>query len=194
MSLAIKDDIKDVKERMDSQGQFLENIIKSELFIKKYKKPIVGTFIVVFLAIVVYLVVDYQKEAKFKKANESYSELILNPNDKEAAKKLQSLDKNLFTLFEFRQALDNNDSKKIDELSNLEGIDKLLKDIISYEAGKQSGEILSSYNAFMNGYAYLKEGKVEEANKEFIKISPNSGLTQIVKNLRHYNGNKNEKN
>lgn len=192
--MAIKDDIKDVKERMDSQGQFLENIIKSELFIKKYKKPIVGTFIVVFLAIVVYLVVDYQKEAKFKKANESYSELILNPNDKEAAKKLQSLDKNLFTLFEFRQALDNNDSKKIDELSNLEGIDKLLKDIISYEAGKQSGEILSSYNAFMSGYAYLKEGKVEEANKEFIKISPNSGLTQIVKNLRHYNGNKNEKN
>ncbi|MCZ6150474.1 hypothetical protein O6B96_05365 [Campylobacter ureolyticus] len=194
MSLAIKDDIKDVKERMDSQGQFLENIIKSELFIKKYKKPIVGTFIVVFLAIVVYLVVDYQKEAKFKKANESYSELILNPNDKEAAKKLKSLDKNLFTLFEFRQALDNNDSKKIDELSNLEGIDKLLKDIISYEAGKQSGEILSSYSAFMNGYAYLKEGKVEEANKEFIKISPSSGLTQIVKNLRHYNGNKNEKN
>lgn len=192
--MAIKDDIKDVKERMDSQGQFLENIIKSELFIKKYKKPIVGTFIVVFLAIVVYLVVDYQKETKFKKANESYSELILNPNDKEAAKKLQSLDKNLFALFEFRQALDNNDSKKIDELSNLEGIDKLLKDIISYEAGKQSGEILSSYNAFMSGYAYLKEGKVEEANKEFIKISPNSGLTQIVKNLRHYNGNKNEKN
>lgn len=192
--MAIKDDIKDVKERMDSQGQFLENIIKSELFIKKYKKPIVGTFIVVFLAIVVYLVVDYQKEAKFKKANESYSELILNPNDKEAAKKLQSLDKNLFTLFEFRQALDNNDSKKIDELSNLEGIDKLLKDIISYEAGKQSGEILSSYNAFMSGYAYLKEGNVEEANKEFINISPNSGLTQIVKNLRHYNGNKNEKN
>lgn len=194
MSLAIKDDIKDVKERIDSQGQFLENIIKSELFIKKYKKPIVGTFIAVFLAIVVYLVVDYQKEAKFKKANESYSELILNPNDKEAAKKLKSLDKNLFTLFEFRQALDNNDSKKIDELSNLEGIDKLLKDIISYEAGKQSGEILSSYNAFMSGYAYLKEGKVEEANKEFIKISPSSGLTQIVKNLRHYNGSKNEKN
>lgn len=192
--MAIKDDIKDVKERMDSQGQFLENIIKSELFIKKYKKPIVSTFIVAFLAIVVYLVVDYQKEAKFKKANESYNELILNPNDKEAAKKLKSLDKNLFTLFEFRQALDNNDSKKIDELSNLEGIDKLLKDIISYEAGKQSGEILSSYNAFMSGYAYLKEGKVEEANKEFIKISPNSGLTQIVKNLRHYNGNKNEKN
>ena len=192
--MAIKDDIKDVKERMDSQGQFLENIIKSELFIKKYKKPIVGTFIVVFLAIVVYLVIDYQKEAKFKKANESYNELILNPNDKEAAKKLKSLDKNLFTLFEFRQALDNNDSKKIDELSNLEDIDKLLKDIISYEAGKQSGEILSSYSAFMNGYAYLKEGKVEEANKEFIKISPSSGLTQIVKNLRHYNGNKNEKN
>ena len=192
--MAIKDDIKDVKERMDSQGQFLENIIKSELFIKKYKKPIVGAFIVTLLAVVVYLVVDYQKETKFKKANESYNELILNPNDKEAAKKLKSLDKNLFTLFEFRQALDNNDSKKIDELSNLEGIDKLLKDIISYEAGKQSGEILSSYSAFMNGYAYLKDGKVEEANKEFIKISPSSGLTQIVKNLRHYNGNKNEKN
>ncbi|WP_304342185.1 hypothetical protein [Campylobacter ureolyticus] len=192
--MAIKDDIKDVKERMDSQGQFLENIIKSELFIKKYKKPIVGTFIVVFLAIVVFLVVDYQKETKFKKANESYNELILNPNDKEAAKKLKSLDKNLFALFEFRQAMDNNDSKKINELSNLEDIDRLLKDIIKYEAGEQSGEILSSYSAFINGYAYLKDGKVEEANKEFIKISPSSGLTQIVKNLRHYNGNKNEKN
>lgn len=192
--MAIKDDIKDVKERMDSQGQFLESIIKSELFIKKYKKPLVGTLVAVFLILIIYLVLSYQKEAKFNKANEYYSNLILNPNDEKSADKLKSLDKNLFTLFEFRQALDDNDSNKIEQLSNLEGIDKLLKDIINYEAGKQSSEILNSYSAFMSGYAYLKEGKVEEANKEFIKISPNSGLTQVVKNLRHYNGDKNEKN
>ena len=36
--MAIKDDIDSIKEELNTQEQFLENIIKSERFLKKYKK------------------------------------------------------------------------------------------------------------------------------------------------------------
>ena len=40
--MAIKDDIDSIKEELNTQEQFLENIIKSERFFKKYKKIIIG--------------------------------------------------------------------------------------------------------------------------------------------------------
>jgi len=38
------------------------------------------------------------------------------------------------------------------------------------------------------GYALLKEKKVEEARLKFAQIDANSPLKQIVKNLEHYQG------
>ena len=40
--MAIKDDIDSIKEELNTQEQFLENIIKSERFFKKYKKIIIA--------------------------------------------------------------------------------------------------------------------------------------------------------
>ena len=43
--MAIKDDIDSIKEELNTQEQFLENIIKSERFFKKYKKIIIGAVV-----------------------------------------------------------------------------------------------------------------------------------------------------
>ena len=188
--MAIKEDIKDAKKVLDSQSQFLESIVRSELFVKKYKKPLMTVLTVLVVVFVGYNIMNYVESSKFKKANEAYSELLVNPNNEKAKKSLKNSNKNLYTLYEFRVALDNADSAKIAELSQAEGIDPILKDIINYEASKESGEILNSYSAFMSGYALLKEGKAEEANREFLKIPQNSDLSNIANSLRHYSGSK----
>lgn len=189
--MAIKDDIKEVKRVANSQEQFLEGIIKGEYILKKYKKYIL---IAVILAVVVPLFLvskSFIEDSKFRAANTAYSEIIMDPTNQKAKEKLKNSNKNLYTLYEFRTALDSNDTVKISELSKVDGIDPILKDIIAFEATGKS-DIMDSYGVFMNGYNYLKEGKIDEANSEFVKIPPNSPLGMIAKNLRHYNGAKNE--
>lgn len=186
--LAIKDDVKEIKRAASSQEQFLESIIKGEFFVKKYKKPIAVLVIIAILVPLAFATLDFIKERKFQAANEAYAELITDPSNQKAKEKLKSSSKNLYTIYEFRLALDSNDTAKLDELANLDDIDPVLKDIIGFSARKDSGELMDSYISFMKGYGYLKEGKIDEANSEFVKIPPNSPLGDIVRNLRHYNG------
>lgn len=186
--MAIKDDVNDAKKILDSESQFLESIVRSEIFVRKYKKPLITGLVCLIVAVAGYATVDYINNSKFKKANVAYNELLLNPNDEKAISVLKNNNTNLYTLFEFRKALDNNDSKKIAELSKIEDIDPILKEIINYEMNKDSEEILNSYSSFMKGYVLLKEGKIEEANQEFTKILPNSDLSKIANSLRHYSG------
>ena len=67
-------------------------------------------------------------------------------------------------------------------------IDPLLKDIISFEAGEENSELMSSYAIILRGYELLKENKIKEANNEFNKIPANSKFTNIINHLRHFNG------
>lgn len=69
-------------------------------------------------------------------------------------------------------------------------IDPLVKQIISAQIGEQSGGILADYDALLKGYGYLKENKISEARSEFSKIPLDSQLNNLVKNLQHYQGNK----
>ena len=48
--------------------------------------------------------------------------------------------------------------------------------------------ILSEYSTLLKGFELLKQNKIKEANDEFNKISLDSQLQTLVKNLKHYQG------
>ena len=176
--MAIKDDIDSIKEELNTQEQFLENIIKSERFFKKYKKIIIAVAVLGVVGTAGYYINGVLKEKEFKAANAAYAKLILNPKDEQAKSEL----------YEFKRALDNNDTNALKSLAN-EQIDPLLKDIVKSQLNEPSGQILSSYKAIVRGYELMKENKIDEAKNEFKKIPLNSQLQSIVKNLEHYQGN-----
>ncbi|MSN95624.1 hypothetical protein F1B92_00155 [Campylobacter sp. FMV-PI01] len=192
--MALKDDLKGVKESIDSNEALLENIIKSELFVKKYKKPLIVLSVLIVIVVLGYFTNNYIEHSNFKSANLLYSELIENPNNQKAKDDLKNKSINLYALYEFRLALDKNDTQKIKELSQMKNIDKNLINIMKFYINEDSSDIMKSYRAFLNGYKLLKDGKIDQANNEFLKIPSNSELFEIVKNLKHYNGIKNEKN
>jgi len=185
--LAIKDDIDSIKEELNTQEQFLENIIKSERFFKKYKKIIIGALALGVIGAAGYYINGALKEKEFKAANAAYAKLILNPKDEQAKAELKQKDASLYALYEFKVAVDNNDTSALKSLAN-EQIDPLLKDIVKSQLNEPSGQILSSYRAAINGYELLKEDKIDEAKNEFKKIPLNSQLQDLVKNLEHYQG------
>lgn len=185
--MAIKEDLKSIKEELNTQEQFLENIIKSERFIKKYKKPLIVTLVLAILIVGSYYVNNFIKEKNFKAANEAYAALITNPGDSKAKATLKEKDISLYALYEFKRSLENNDTATLNSLIN-EPIDPILKEIIKSQTNEQSGQILSNYKTVLKGYELIKDNKIEEAKIEFKKIPLNSQLQPIVKNLEHYQG------
>ena len=186
--MAIKDDIDSIKEELNTQEQFLENIIKSERFFKKYKKIIIGALALGVIGAAGYYINGALKEKEFKAANAAYAKLILNPKDEQAKAELKQKDPSLYALYEFKRAIDNNDTNALKSLAN-EQIDPLLKDIVKSQINEPSGQILTSYKAVVRGYELMKENRIDEANNEFQQVPLNSQLQSIVKNLEHYQGN-----
>ena len=190
--MAIKDDINSIKEGLSTEEQFLENIIKSERFVKKYKKLFIFMIVIAFIIGSGYYINSYIKEQNFKAANIAYSKLIANPKDEVAISELKKKDISLYALFVFKQSLENNDTNLIHSVIN-EPIDPLLKEILKSQDGG-SNEILSNYKIVLKAYELIKSNKIEEANVELKKIPANSPRQAVVKNLQHYQGNTKWKN
>ncbi|MCR4941546.1 MAG: hypothetical protein K5978_01965 [Campylobacter sp.] len=187
--MAIKENIDYIKDELNTQEQFLENMIKGERFIKKYKFIIIAFLLIAIVGGIIYYVNDSINESKIAKSNEIYNHLITNPNDTKSIDELQKLSPSLFALYKFRQFQDANDTKSVENLTNL-NIDPILKQIFSAYTQKGNSEILADYNALLKGYEFLKQNKFAEAKAQFAKIPQDSQLINIVKNLQHFQGHK----
>ena len=182
--MAIKEDLTQIKQEIGAQEQFLESMIKGERFFRKYKKFMIIAIIVAVIAIIGFYSNKIINDNRIEDANLAYSKLILNPN---ALSILKEKEPNLYALFSLQQKLDKNETNGISELANLK-INPIVKDIILSQNGNANNQILSEYSTLLKGFELLKQNKIKEANDEFNKISLDSQLQTLVKNLKHYQG------
>ncbi|WP_459819227.1 hypothetical protein [Campylobacter concisus] len=185
--MAIKEDLTQIKQEIGAQEQFLESMIKGERFFRKYKKFMIIAIIVAVIAIIGFYSNKIINDNRIEDANLAYSKLILNPNDANALSILKEKEPNLYALFSLQQKLDKNDTNGISELANLK-VNPIVKDIILSQNGNANNQILSEYSTLLKGFELLKQNKIKEANDEFNKISLDSQLQTLVKNLKHYQG------
>ncbi len=185
--MAIKEDLTQIKQEIGAQEQFLESMIKGERFFRKYKKFMIIAIIVAVIAIIGFYSNKIINDNRIEDANLAYSKLILNPNDANALNILKEKEPNLYALFSLQQKLDKNETNGISELANLK-VNPIVKDIILSQNGNANNQILSEYSTLLKGFELLKQNKIKEANDEFNKISLDSQLQTLVKNLKHYQG------
>ena len=185
--MAIKEDLTQIKQEIGAQEQFLESMIKGERFFRKYKKFMIIAIIVAVIAIIGFYSNKIINDNRIEDANLAYSKLILNPNDANALSILKEKEPNLYALFSLQQKLDKNETDGISELTNLK-VNPIVKDIILSQNGNANNQILSEYSTLLKGFELLKQNKIKEANDEFNKISLDSQLQTLVKNLKHYQG------
>ena len=167
--MAIKEDLTQIKQEIGAQEQFLESMIKGERFFRKYKKFMIIAIIVAVIAIIGFYSNKIINDNRIEDANLAYSKLIL------------------YALFSLQQKLDKNETNGISELANLK-VNPIVKDIILSQNGNANNQILSEYSTLLKGFELLKQNKIKEANDEFNKISLDSQLQTLVKNLKHYQG------
>jgi len=186
-----------IKEELSSEEKFFESAIKTERFIKKYRKPLImgtSTLILVTLATIGYqMFIDSKRE----KANIALNILLSTPSDETAKKELMENNHELYDLWALSQAVAKGDPKMLEQLSASKAFG--VADIASYElaAIQQDPSKLEKYTK-MQGALYkdlavieealimVRDGKVSAAHQQLQTIQENSPMYQIAQMVQHY--------
>lgn len=184
-NLALKDNLKAIKEELSAQEQLLENIIVSERFFKKHKRTIVALVAAIVIFLIGYVSINMIKAGNLKASNEAYRILLDNPNDKEALLSLKNQNKPLYRAFIFKEALESGDNET---LRSLLTEDDMIADLAAYQIqdGIKDNSIMESFVILKDGYELLRDGKIDEANMKFMTISYDSVVINVARGLEHY--------
>ncbi|AXP09488.1 hypothetical protein N4T57_06475 [Campylobacter hepaticus] len=189
--MGLKDNLKAIKNELNTEEQFIENFIKGERFIRKYKFYILSVLIILIIGILANFINSKIHDYNIKKSNEIYANLLNKPNDQNLLEQLKDKNINLYAIFLMTQ--NNSDlnhtiiQNKLKQVYNDTQTNTLLKNIIALSLDNQS-IFLKNYDKLLQAYKFLQENKIEEANILLSQIKDNSNLNQIAKNLKHYQG------
>lgn len=189
--MGLKDNLKAVKNELNTEEQFIENFIKGERFIRKYKFYISAVVIILVAWFAGNFIISKINDYKTKEANEIYANLIQDPSNKNLLEQLKNKNTNLYAIFLLKENINdfNNTAlqNKLKQIYSNTQTNTLLKNIIALSLGDKS-IFLKNYDKLLEAYKFLEQNKIEEANVLFSQIKENSSLNQIAKNLKHYQG------
>lgn len=189
--MGLKDNLKAVKNELNTEEQFIENFIKGERFIREYKFYISAVVIILVAWFAGNFIISKINDYKTKEANEIYANLIQDPSNKNLLEQLKNKNTNLYTIFLLKENINdlNNTAfqNELKQIYNNAQTNTLLKNIIALSLGDKS-IFLKNYDKLLEAYKLLEQNKIEEANVLLSQIKENSSLNQIAKNLKHYQG------
>ncbi len=191
--MGLKENIQVVKKEISTEEQFLEGMIKSERFFKRNKKYIFSAVALIVLGVSGYTIDTLMTEQRLKASNEAYTMLLKDANNTSAQETLKQKNPKLYMMFLFETALLKGDVEALKEVA-LSKENPIVADVAAYQLSQLDlnstlkGELMSGMVLLQEGYALLKEKKVDEARLKFAQIDANSPLKQIAKNLEHYQG------
>ncbi|EAH7379873.1 hypothetical protein ACPSQE_000924 [Campylobacter jejuni] len=189
--MGLKDNLKAVKNELNTEEQFIENFIKGERFIRKYKFYISAVVIILVAWFAGNFIISKINDYKTKEANEIYANLIQDPSNKNLLEQLKNKNTNLYTIFLLKENINNLNNtafqNELKQIYNNAQTNTLLKNIIALSLGDKS-IFLKNYDKLLEAYKLLEQNKIEEANVLLSQIKENSSLNQIAKNLKHYQG------
>lgn len=189
--MGLKDNLKDIKNELNTEEQLIENFIKGERFIRKYKFYISAVVIILVVWFAGNFIISKINNYKTKEANEIYTNLIQDPSNKNLLEQLKNKNTNLYAIFLLKENInDFNNTALQNELKQIYSntqTNTLLKNIIALSLGDKS-IFLKNYDKLLEAYKLLEQNKIEETNVLLSQIKENSSLNQIAKNLKHYQG------
>ncbi|EAK5234251.1 hypothetical protein AB0Q24_001105 [Campylobacter jejuni] len=189
--MGLKDNLKAVKNELNTEEQFIENFIKGERFIRKYKFYISAVVIILVAWFAGNFIISKINDYKTKEANKIYANLIQDPSNKNLLEQLKNKNTNLYAIFLLKENINdfNNTTlqNELKQIYNNAQTNTLLKNIIALSLGDKS-IFLKNYDKLLEAYKLLEQNKIEEANVLLSQIKENSSLNQIAKNLKHYQG------
>ena len=189
-----------VKEELNSEEKFFEKAVVTERFVKKYKNLMIGAVVAVVIGVGVNMTMEASKASDIASANEQLLFLQKDNTNKSALAELQKRSPALFELYNYSQAIVNNDVKALASLQSSKA--PLLSDLASYEVASRAknSNDLENYTSKQGGIykelaqlqlavMLIDEGKVKQAQEKLSTIEEGSPLFKVARALRHYGVN-----
>ncbi|MCK9474007.1 hypothetical protein [Sulfurimonas sp.] len=192
--MSLQENIKMIKDELNSEEKFFEKAVMTERFVKKYKNIMIASVAAVVLLVGANIIYDINSESKTTAANAALLKLQANPNDTVSLGELKKLSLNLHDAWLYSQAVINKDAQAIKSLENSTA--PIVGNLAKYEAATDSAQ-LEEYalkqNAIYKDFALvqsavmlLNENKIDKARSALSKVSKESSLNELVSVLMHY--------
>lgn len=186
-----------LKEGLNSEEKFFESAVRTERFVKKYQKPMIGSVIVLLLALGGSAGYKSYQEIKMERANKALTTLLANPADANAIKELSENSKSLSELYLLSKALREKDVKSLQTLQTASTSE--VADIATYESAvlsndtkgleiytKKQGGVYQEFAILEEAVSSIQGGKVQSAHTALGSIKEDSALYPLAQMLSHY--------
>lgn len=195
--MSIKDNIQTLKDELNSEEKLFESALRTERFVKKYQKPLIGS--VISLLLIVGGAIAYQayNNSRIDSSNEALNILLANPTDKSALKTLENKNTKLYELYTLSMAIKNSDIKTLQYLQKSQSTE--ISDLATYEAAvlradhatletytKKQGAIYQDLALLESSVASLQKGNIQSAQNQLALIKEDSAIFSLAQALSHF--------
>lgn len=188
--MSIKENVDYVKNELSNEEKFLENFVKSERFLKKYKTLIFTIIALIILGAIGFVIKTNIDETNKLEANIALSK-FLDTNDEKALATLKDKNEKLYEIALFLKAKKENKTAEINipllkelakfqmalETKNLEELNNL---------SMQNDFLLKEFAIFNKALLLANEGKFEESKTTLNQIPQTSKASELANLLNHY--------
>lgn len=195
--MSIKENIQTLKDELSSEDKLFESALRTERFVKKYQKPLMGS--VISLLLIVGGAIGYQAydNSRIESSNEALNTLLANPVDKNALKILENDNTKLYELYTLSNAIKGSDIKSLELLQKSKSSE--IADIASYETAvlKSDHAALENYTKKQAGVyqdmalletavMFIKKGDNTSAHNQLSLIKEDSAVYPTAQMLSHF--------
>jgi len=145
--MSLKENVSYIKDEISTEEQFFENFFKIEKFYKKYKKLILAVVVAGVLGLIGMTLFDFLGQKNAVVANEAYTKVLLNNNDKGALDELKSANEELYNIALFQISQEKTTASNV----------AYLEDIASYNNAVAKGDIVALDGMIMKQDFLLKD-------------------------------------
>lgn len=192
--LSLKENIDRVKEELNSEEKFFEKAVMTERFVKKYKNALIGSFVVIVVAVGANIAYDANSAQNKTAANEARATLQKEGANEQALAELKAKSKTLYDVWQFAEAIKAKDAAALEALRSSNA--PMIADLAAYESAKTSADFdkyASKQGALYKDLALVQsavllmgENKTDKAHQKLLMISPDSPMAQVASALLHY--------
>lgn len=206
--MSVKNDLTQIKNEFDKDGQILENAFRFEILLRRYKKSLIALLVLAMAGIVYMGVSSYLTQHRHTKANEAYREIL----KAQTPELLETLKQNSPMLYDFYlythnpseetlQSLMKSKNELIAQIATYEHIqhtlDSLLAPFSESSTDSNPSEVFATLPALQDktlqqwlllqqAAILLQKGYKQEAKDKLMLLDENSDFARIGKALRHY--------
>lgn len=187
--MSLKENVSYIKDEISTEEQFFENFFKIEKFYRKYKKIILVTSLLVVTGVIGFTILNYTNEKNIIAANDAYSKVMLDNEDKASLDELKSINEKLYNIALFQITKDKTIATDAQFVEDIAAYNSAVakSDLVTLDGMIMKQDFLLKDFAVLSKTLILIDKKEYKKAKETIsRIDEKSRILPLSNMIKHF--------